>query len=352
MATEKRPAPEARVARLRGHTVPARVDKRGRSGPTRGELSGPLWRRSSHGYYVPASVDSELPEQRIVEAAAVLPGDGGVTGWAALRWRGAMWFTGSADGSRPLPVTVAISYLDVRPQPGIVVSHEQLRPSDLEVLDGLSITVPERSALYEMRHAATVEAAVIVADMVMQADLVGPEILSAYAATLGTWTGIPQAREALLLARENSWSPQETRLRLLWALLAGLPEPLCNQPVFDLAGRHIGTPDLLDPVAGVAGEYEGVVHLERRRRGLDVRREQAFLDAGLECFPVVATDWNDEALIAARIRSAYARAARRLVSDRAWTIEQPYWWMPTDTVARRRSLSDLDRQVWLSRRAG
>jgi hypothetical protein len=352
MATDERPAPEARVARLRGHTVPARVDKHGRSGPTRGELTGPLWRRSSHGFYVPASVDSDVPEQRIVEAAAVLPGDGGVTGWAALRWHGARWFDGSEDGSRPLPVTVAISYLDVRPQPGIAVSHEQLRPSDLEVLDGLSITVPERSALYEMRHAPTVEDAVSAADMAMEADVVDRETLAAYAATLRTWTGIPQAREALLLARENSWSPQETRLRMLWIRLAGLPEPLCNQPVFDLAGRHIGTPDLLDPVAGVAGEYEGVVHLERRRRGLDVRREQAFLDAGLECFPVVATDWKDEAVIAARIRSAYARAAHRVISDRAWTIEQPYWWIPTDTVARRRALSGRERQVWLSRRAG
>jgi hypothetical protein len=155
-----------------------------------------------------------------------------------------------------------------------------------------------------------------------------------------------------MLARENSWSPQESRLRLLWVLLAGLPEPLCNRPVFDHSGRHIGTPDLLDPVAGVAGEYEGVVHLERRQRGVDVRREQVLRDVGLEVFPVVATDWADEAAIAARIRSAYARAAARPVSSRGWTVEQPSWWVPTDTVARRRALSRSDRAVWLRRQAG
>ena len=33
-------------------------------------------------------VDSDSVEQRIVEAAAVLPSYGGVTGWAALRWAG------------------------------------------------------------------------------------------------------------------------------------------------------------------------------------------------------------------------------------------------------------------------
>jgi hypothetical protein len=37
---------------------------------------------------VPADAE-QTTEQRIVEAAAVLPAYGGVTGWAALRWLGA-----------------------------------------------------------------------------------------------------------------------------------------------------------------------------------------------------------------------------------------------------------------------
>jgi hypothetical protein len=290
-------------------------------------------------------------EQRIVEAAAVLPSFGGVTGWAALRWRGASWFDGR-DRSEILPVTIAISHLDVRSQPGISVCHEHMYPDDVEVVDGLRVTTAERSALFEIRYAETVEAAVVAADMVMHADLLTPQELAEYAALLGTWFGIPQARKALALARENSWSPQETRLRLVWILLAGLPEPLCNHPVFDLDGKHIGTPDLLDPVSGVAGEYEGVVHLDRRQRGVDVRREQAFRTAGLECFAVVADDWKNEAAVAARIRAAYARAAHRPTADRRWTVEQPHWWVATDTVSRRRALDQQQRQLWLSRRAG
>jgi hypothetical protein len=300
---------------------------------------------------VPAEVDGHRVEQRIVEAGAVLPSFGGVTGWAALRWHGAMWFNGLAGDGRLRPVTLVISCLDIRPQTGITISHEHLRPSDLTVVDALSVTIAERATLFEMRHASSVEAAVVVADMAMQADVATTEELKAYAALLGTWTGIPRAREALRLARENSWSPQETRLRLLWVRLAGLPEPLCNRPVFDLSGRHIGTPDLLDPVSGVAGEYEGVVHLERRQRGVDVRREQAFRDVGLEVFPVVAPDWKDEWAIAARIRSAYARATSRPVSERAWTIEPPPWWVATHTVARRRALSTDLRSRLLNRPA-
>lgn len=330
-----------------------RVDPSGRTGPTPKAARGPRWRRTSHGLYVPADVDGALPEQRIVEAAAVLPALGGVTGWAALRWAGAQWLSGRrAEGMQPEPVTLAVGYADIRPRDGIVVSHEHLRWGEIETLDGLPVTLPARSVLFEMRYAPSVEAAVVVADMAMHGDVVTTQDLATYGATLGTWTGIPQARVALTLVRENSWSPQETRLRLLWVLLAGLPEPLCNRPVFDMSGRHLGTPDLLDPVAGVAGEYEGVVHLARRQRGVDVRREQALRAAGLELFPVVGDDWRDELQIAARIRSAYARAARRPASDRRWTIETPAWWVRTDTVARRRALSDAERRTWLRRQVG
>jgi hypothetical protein len=344
--------PVGRVTRP-GVVQPVRMDPAGLTGPTPKATRGPNWRRTSHGFYVPAAIEGEVPEQRIAEAAAVLPVFGGVTGWAALRWHGALWFDGRlGNGSTRAPVTLVTSCHDIRAQPGIAVSHEQLYPHDIVTVDGLRTTSPERSVLLEMRYAGSVEAAVVIADMAMQADLVTTTELVAHAARLGTWTGIPLAREALTLVRENSWSPQETRLRLLWVLLAGLPEPLCNRPVFDLTGRHIGTPDLLDARAGVVGEYEGVVHLESRQRGVDVRREQAFRAVGLEYFPAVSRDWRDEALLAARIRSAYARAVARPAAERRWTIRTPPWWTRTDTVARRRQLTDLERRLWLSRRAG
>ena len=63
---------------------PVRVDPEGLTGPTRGQARGPGWRRTSQGLHVPAGVDV-TPEQRIVEAAAVLRKDEAVAGWAALR---------------------------------------------------------------------------------------------------------------------------------------------------------------------------------------------------------------------------------------------------------------------------
>ena len=49
-----------------------------------------------------------------------------------------------------------------------------------------------------------------------------------------------------------------------------------NRPVFDLHGRHVGTPDLLDVEAGVYGEYDSELHLDGKRRLKDLTREDAF----------------------------------------------------------------------------
>jgi hypothetical protein len=333
---------------------PVRVDPSGLVGPTPKQATGQYWRRTSHGLFVPAEVDGSVPEQRIVEAAAVLPSYGGVTGWAALRWMGATWFGGLApDGSTELPVCLVTAGDDIRPQPGIAVSAERLDPSELVVVDGMSLTIPARSVTFEMRYAASVSAAVVAADMAMQADLVSRTELWDFVAGLQGWTGVPRCREAMPLTNENSWSPRETtHLRLVWVLDAGLPPTLCNVPVFDRAGHHIGTPDLLDEEAGVAGEYDGALHLHGAQRARDVRREEAFRSVGLEYFTVLAADAADRAAVVRRMRATRARARFEAPSARAWTTQKPPWWVPTETVDQRRALNAAQRERLLRHRTG
>jgi hypothetical protein len=337
-----------------GVVTPVRTDPRGVAGPTRGQAVGVRWRRSSHGLYVPSEVDGSVPEQRILEAAAVLPAYGGVTGWAALRWMGASWMTGLApDGHTPLPVVLVTAGDDVRPQQGIQVSAERLNPQELTVHDGVRVTIAVRSVCFEMRYAGSVRAAVVAADMAMQADLVSLDEMWAFVATQSGWTGIPRCREALTLAHENSWSPRETsHLRLVWVLDAGLPQPLCNVPVFDLAGRHLGTPDLLDEEAGVAGEYDGSLHLQGSQRARDVRREETFRAVGLEYFTVVAADAADRQGVVRRMRATRARARFAAPSARNWTVATPAWWVPTETVEQRRALTADQRERLFRHRAG
>lgn len=324
--------------------MPSRIDAMGVTGPTRGQSQGPSWRRSSRGLFVPASVDVTVVEQRIAEAAAVLPTVGGVTGWAGLRWAGATWFDGrTARAESELDVDLATCHSDIRNQSGFRVWQERLSPSELEMLDGIRVTVAVRSLFFCMRYAKSIRHAVRFIDLAAYSDLCSIDEAQVYTLAHPGWTGVPQARRALALADENSWSPREVDLRLIWVIDAGLPRPFCNLPIFDRQGRHIGTPDLLDLESGTIGEYDGEIHLEGSRRAKDSRREERFRNHGLEPFHVVGHDMADRWLVVQRIHEARRRAKWEAESQRSWTIEPPHWWRETNTVTRRREL-DVDEK--------
>ena len=183
-----------------------------------------------------------------------------------------------------MPLAVPLD--DIRPQPGIQVSAEHLDEDELEWLDGLRTTRSVRSLLFEMRIAPEPSRAVVAIDMAAYSDLVSIAELVAFIRAHVGWPGIRQARAACDLADENSWSPREVWLRFVWMCEAGFPRPLHEHARSSTsAGRHVGTPDLLDVEAGVVGEYEGAdVHLNPESRHRDLGREDAFRAVGLEYF--------------------------------------------------------------------
>jgi hypothetical protein len=288
--------------------------------------------------YVPAHVDPSATGQRIVEAVA---GTGGAaTGWAALWWLDATWFKGLAgDGRTPLPVPIALhDQRRARPRPGARLSEDWLFDGDVVAVDGVPITVPERSVTYEVRRARSLPRAVGIIDMTAFDDLIDLDGLGCYAERLVARGGVRLLRAALPLANENAWSPPEVDMRLEWDGGGRAVTLLCNQPVFDLAGRHVLTPDLFDPVHGVAGEYNGTVHdgVAPRRRDLD--REELYRRCGIEVVWMMSTDRRDTSRFVRRLGATYRRGADRH-GDRNWTVEQPAWWVDTSTVAQRRALS-------------
>jgi hypothetical protein len=327
--------------------LPVRADPSGVLGPTRDQVRGPGWRRTSRGLWVPASVELSV-EQRIVEAAAVLPPASGVTGWAGLKWLGGVWFDGSRPDGTCLPVDLAVGDSTIGSQPGFLVSEEHLRPYDLMSHDGLPCTTALRSVAFLMRHADTLVDAVIALDMAAYDDLVSVREASIYQHTMPAWTGIPLYRKATALADENSWSPRETWLRVAWIRDAELLAPLCNRPVFDRDGRLIGTPDLLDEEAGLVCEYDGALHLAGEQRRRDRDREAAFRRVGLEYLTVLSGDLRGQ--VAERLHETRDRAAYAAPSGRAWTTDLPRWWVPTFTVDQRRELTPSQRERWLRHR--
>jgi hypothetical protein len=327
--------------------LPVPVDRLGLDGPTRRQSRSDRWRRSSHGFYVPSHTDASVPEQQIVEASVLMPSDAAITGWAALRWGGASWFDGTHKrGSERSPVVIASCDQDIRPQHGVEICQERLDPREITALDGLAITSAARSACFEMRYAATLRDAVVFLDMTAFFDLASTAEVTAYALAHPGWTGIPRARDAVLLADENSWSAMETLMRLIWVINAGLDHPLCNRPIFDLDGRLIGTPDIFDPEAGLAGEYDSALHLPGERRAKDVRREAEFRNHGLEFFVVVTDDMRDQDMVAERMWDARSRALRNKL-PRRWTLTPPPWWQESHTVEQRRALTGRAREAVL-----
>jgi hypothetical protein len=218
------------------------------------------------------------------------------------------------------------------------------------MLHGIRTSTSLRATCFELRYASSLRDAVRVLDMACYGDHVSIDEVSDWVAWHPSYTGIEQARLAIPLGDENAWSPAEVQFRLDWTETVGR-RPLTNRPLFDLQGRHLGTPDLVDPVAGVLGEYDGPVHLAADRRAVDLRREGDFRDHGLYPVSMTSEERRNQAAFHQRLRSAYAAAARQPAAERRWTLETPVWWVPTWTVAQRRSLTDRDRTIWLRYRA-
>jgi hypothetical protein len=331
---------------------PSRRDPFGVDGPTSWGTRSGEWRRCGSNLWLPASVDATDPAQRIVEAAALLPRYGAVTGWAGLSWLGGVWFGGTGRGGELLPVPVAVSSGNrMRPRVGLDVSQEVIAPRYVLRDGGVRVTEPLWSVAYAMRYAADDQSAIVAFDMAAFNDLVSIDELAAYIDTdLVARRGVERVRRVLPELDENSWSPMEPVLRCVWKAEIGRPRLLMNVPVFDRNGRFVGTPDVIDPAAGVYGMYNGGLHLTGKVRHVDVAKEAAYRRIGLEGVTMMSGDIADSDPFRLRLREAYARAGRLPQSQRAWTLETPRWWLDTTTVAARRALSSDDRRRLLAHR--
>jgi hypothetical protein len=325
--------------------TPVPIDPRGAHGPTRGQAAGPRWRRTSHGLYVPVEVDRTMPEQRILEQAVRLPTEGAVTGWAACRLHGANFFDGMLpDGRTEVPVPLVVGPTRrLRVDAHVTISHDRMDPDDRAIRYGIPCTTVRRALFDAMRVAVDLREAVVAMDMMAAAELTSVRRMRDYCTSHARWNGVPQVRAALDLASDDSRSPNETRMRLVWVLDAELPVPAVNRPVYDLDGRLLGIPDLLDVAAGVVGEYDGEEHRRARRHARDVAREDRLRRHGLEVFRVTGPDLPQRGLLVERMHAARSRAKWLPSGERAWTTEDPASDGPAPT------LDDLlDHQEWLA----
>jgi len=295
-----------KVARVPALAWPVLVDPTGLTGPTRGQAAGRRWLRTSPRRYVDVTRRPDCVEQRILEAGVALR-DGYVTGWAALRWAGAAFFDGIAhDGRTTLPVVLAANGERLRGWGGVTVVRDRAAPGEIHQRRGLRIARPERALLDELRGLDLPDAVAAI-DLTTAAELTSNRRFRAYLATRPGARGSKAGLGALDRAVEGADSPQEVRFRLTWED-AGWGRPLVNRPIYDRNGRFVARPDLLDPVRGVVGEYQGAHHRNRARHARDVRRADDLRRLGLEYVEVVGEDLRDSALVLRRMREAADRA--------------------------------------------
>jgi hypothetical protein len=186
-----------------------------------------------------------------------------------------------------------------------------------DVVDGLWVSSRERLMAEAARH-YDLEQAVVICDAGLR-DGANREIAHQIMLEQYHWSKTRTVIFPLAFADGRAANPAESRLRLLLHL-EGLPDPEPQGKIYDRNGRVIAYGDLLYAEKHVLVEFDG-----KLKYGVDLDdqdpRERLFKEklredyireeAGLEIVRVTWADLERPALIAARIRAAFARAAAR-----------------------------------------
>ncbi len=256
-----------------------------------------------------------------------MPSYAALGGWAAAYWCGVRLLDGRRDtGSVPVLLCLGAEG-KLRRSPGIRLSRARLREPEIVSVRGAAVTSPARTALDGARFAPSLVEAVVFLDMMFSSGLLSPDDFSAYLEHCSGLAGVGKARNALSHADPAAASPPETRLRLLWTLSAKLPPPRVNQPVFSVEGQLLGYPDVFDPEAATAGEYDGEDHRDLRNHTSDNIREESLEEHGVVVARVTAVDLRRPTATAQRLARAWRRGMARDVSRDRWTLEQPAWFV-------------------------
>ena len=245
--------------RPQGLVAPVARDPTGMTGPTEGQAEGPYWRQTSAGMYVPADVDGNVVEQRILEQAGRIRSYGAVTAWAALRWHGGNFFDGTSDGGRgQLPVPLVV-HSKLRPRPALHHSpRSSCRARSGRAWTACPSTTVQRALFDEVRRIASVREKANAISMAAAARLISTRLFGhvrrpprpldrdpGRPATPYVWRSTTAAR------RRSSgccWSGGSTRIFRCRCSTARC---------IDLDGRLIGIPDLFDAEAGLRRRVPG-----------------------------------------------------------------------------------------------
>lgn len=221
---------------------------------------------------------------------------GVIAGQSAAALHRAKW----VDARRP----AEIIYDNRHPPAGIHTWADRFEDDEIELVDGMLVTTPARTAL-DIACRYEVDSAVAKIDALARATKLKLADVELLAQRYRGRRGIKQARVVLDLVDAGAESPRETWLRLL-LIRAGFPRPQTQIPVYDEYGALVAVLDMGWEDIKVAADYEGDHHrTDPVRFNMDIRRHEAVTEIGWIDVRVTAQDSRGG--IIRRIGAARAR---------------------------------------------
>lgn len=205
------------------------------------------------------------------------------------------------------PVHVRVPYTRrIRSRGGLVVHQGDVAADDVTTLDGLRVLAVDLT-IAEVLCTAPRRTALACADQALRA--LRPEDRPGFASGVSTRLadrldrrGTKRAGMLLSLATGLPESPAESAFLLVLAD-AGLPRPVCQYEILDLAGRPRWRLDFAWPDLRVALEYDGYAAHENRSTQ-DTARDEDLRRRGWRVIRADAQDLTDPTALYTRLRAA------------------------------------------------
>jgi very-short-patch-repair endonuclease len=227
------------------------------------------WQRLAPGVYLPRGI-AVTPELKIQAASRRLPESAVFSGLTAA------WLHGlDAEPCDPIEITVPAP-ATVSRRSGMKLSRRTLRRGDTAIARGYRVTSIVRT-LRDLCAGLSITEAVVLLDAALHRRLVAIDRLSLERSLARYLDHVEPKAE----------SPMETRMRMR-LVLAGLPRPPAQVPIYDDRHRIVGRPDLYYPEQRLGLEYDGGTH--RLTLARDNRRQNALLNAGVRLLRFTAGD--------------------------------------------------------------
>lgn len=236
---------------------------------TEAVANGVVTRHELQRWYRPIFTNIHAPRNpaptlhdRTVGAWLYSKRDGIVTGLAAAALHGSRWIDSEVD--------IELIYKCPRPPTGIVARNERIDADEWQLVDGIPVATPARTAFDLGRYRPEHEAMARL-DALMASRPFSIEDVLLLAKRYKGARGVAGLKALLPFVDGGAQSPRESWWRKL-VLDSGFPVPRTQIPVVDEGGNHVRTLDFGWEGPQVALEYDGDQHQSDRTQYLKDRR--------------------------------------------------------------------------------